>query len=52
VFDEALIRLLGEQPGRIPASLVAGLVTGEWPAPALRWDVSYPAAGWARLPGI
>jgi len=52
VFEEALMRLLGERPGRVPSSLVAWLVTGQWPAGQPRWDVSFPAAGWSRLPGI
>jgi hypothetical protein len=52
MFEQALLRLLGEHPGRIPASLVAWVVTGELAAPALRWDVSYPAAACARLPGL
>jgi hypothetical protein len=52
VFEQALTRLLSEQPDRIPASLVAWLVTGEFPAPRLRWDVSYPAVACAQLPGL
>jgi hypothetical protein len=52
MFEQALMRLLGEQRGRIPSSLVAWLVTGDFPAPTLCWDVSYPAAAYARLPGL
>jgi hypothetical protein len=52
MFEEALTRLLGEQPGHIPASFVAWVVTGELTGPTLRWDVSYPAAAYARLPGL
>ncbi|WP_175364725.1 hypothetical protein [Mycobacterium lentiflavum] len=52
MFEQALMRLFGEQRGRIPSSVVAWLVTGEFAAPTLRWDVSYPAAACARLPGL
>ncbi|MGO9356009.1 MAG: hypothetical protein ACLP3C_36235 [Mycobacterium sp.] len=52
MFDEALLRLFGEHPGCVLVPLVAWLVTGEWPAHQLRWDVSFPEAGWSRLPGI
>ena len=46
------MRLFGEHPGWVLVPLVAWLVTGEWPANQLRWDVSFPEAGWSRLPGI
>jgi hypothetical protein len=52
VVEAAVLRLLGECPGGVAASLVAWLVTDEWPANQLHWDVSFPAAGWSRLPGI
>jgi len=52
MFEGSLLRLLGEQPGRVPAELVAWLVTGQWSSAALRCDVVFPGAGWARLPGL
>jgi hypothetical protein len=52
VVEAAVLRLLGECPGGVAAPLVAWLVTDEWPANQLHWDVSFPAAGWSRLPGI
>jgi hypothetical protein len=52
VFERSLLRLFGEQPGRVPVDLVAWLVTGEWSSPALRCDVVFTGAGWSRLPGL
>ncbi|HTY33804.1 hypothetical protein [Mycobacterium sp.] len=51
MVEAAVLRLLGESAGRVPAPLVAWLVSGELPAQPLRWDVSFPHAG-SRLPGI
>jgi hypothetical protein len=52
VFEEVLMRFLGEQSGCVPVALVGWLVTGQWPDSALSFDVSFPRADWARLPGM
>jgi hypothetical protein len=38
VVENALMRLLADQPGGVPVPLVEWVVTGHWSAPALRCD--------------
>ena len=49
VFDEALVRELMQGSDHVPTPVVAWLVTGQWPAPALRCDVSFPRADYSGL---
>jgi hypothetical protein len=49
MFDEALLRELMDGSDRVPAPVVAWLVTGPWPAPALSCDVSFPRADYCGL---
>jgi len=52
VFEQALIRALGEQSHEVPVELVAWLVTGHWPDPPLQCDVSFRSPDWLRLAGF
>ncbi|MEE6140586.1 hypothetical protein SKC41_30280 [Mycobacterium sp. 050128] len=49
MFEEAFVRDLMNGPQGVPAAAVTWLVTGQWPAPALHWDVSYPRADYSGL---
>jgi hypothetical protein len=41
MFDEALMRVLTESDP-VPAAVVEHLVTGQWPAAELRFDIAFP----------
>ena len=49
MFEEAFVRNLmnGPQGAAVPA--IAWLVTGQWPARQLSFDVSYPRADYSGL---
>ncbi len=49
MFDEAVLRELMHDSNPVPTPVVAWLVTGQWPAPALCCDVSYPRADYSGL---
>jgi len=49
VFETALTQALTDPPAAAPAPLVRWVVTGQWPRPAVRYDVAYPRENWSRL---
>lgn len=48
MFEKALTQALTEPPAAVPAAMVQWVVTGQWPRPALRYDVAYPRANWSQ----
>jgi len=52
MFEEALVRDMVEGSDGVPTAVVAWLVTGQWPVPALSCDVSFPRAEWSRIADI
>lgn len=49
MFDEALAFELVHGSERVPTAAVAWLVTGQWPAPQLCCDVSFPRPDYSGL---
>ncbi len=48
-FERALMQSMSDPHNRVPPSMVHWVVTGDWPRPSPRFDVSYPRGDLARL---
>jgi hypothetical protein len=49
MFEQALLQSMGGRPGRVPpVSMLHWLLTGDWPRPTVRFDVSYPREDLSR----
>jgi hypothetical protein len=50
MFEQELLQSMAGRPGRVPpVSMLQWVVTGDWPRPTARFDVSYPREDLSRL---